>query len=580
MKKRISILHVFCLAIAVFAYIAIGMSSSQLVAFGAGINYYVSPSGDDTNNNGLSPGSAWRTIQKAVDAAQPGDTVNLADGSYLQNVRTRRNGSVGLPITIRGSRAAVVKGSGTTRMIEINHDYITLDGFSIDGFRGGSTTTRSNYSDKLIYAVGTSAGNGVTNVRIINMSIKNALGECVRFKYFAQNNEIAYNTITNCGVEDFVISPGDGVNGEGVYIGTAPEQLSGNPTSETDQSNNNHVHNNVFDTQGNECVDIKEGSSDNLVECNRCTGQKDPNSAGFDSRGNGNTFRNNEAYGNLGAGIRFGGDESSDGANNDAYGNNIRNNARGGIKFQAQPQGLICGNIMSNNTGGNSVGDFGSQYAAAVTAACPSGTILTCDGATPTPTPTPPATPTPTPTPTTLISEDFSSTSANSRFSVIKGGTWGVSSGKYRLTNPATSGTGLHNWNVSVHNTTVNGNFTMTADASVTATSNPWNDFSLVFGFVSYSDYYYVSFNEGNDGNTSGIFRVAGGTQTQLADITSGISAGTTYAIKVERVGNTVKVYRNGSLSAQATASTLTNGRVGFGSRNDSCAFDNLRVTQ
>jgi hypothetical protein len=573
MKKRIQISHVVCLAFCVGAFLAAGITAGFWnAASAAGNNYYVSPSGNDANS-GLTSGDPWRTIQKAFDTAQPGDTINLADGSYLQNVVTKRNGAVGSPITIRGSRLAVVKGNDSGRMIEINHDYITFENFSIDGFRGGSATSSSNYSDKLIYAVGTTAGNGVTNVKINNMSIKNALGECIRFKYFATNNEISNNTISNCGIQDFVLTPGSGKNGEAIYIGTAPEQLGNNPTSDRDQSNNNRVFNNTFNTQGNECVDIKEGSSNNIVECNRCTGQKDADSAGFDARGGGNIFRNNESYGNRGAGIRFGGDASSDGTLNDAYGNNIHDNQAGGIKFQTQPQDLLCGNTFSNNTGGNAVGSFGSQYASAITATCPSGTILTCGSATPTPTPTPP-------TGTTLISEDFATTAANSRFSVVRGGTWGVSGGKYLLSSPATSGTGLHNWNVAVHNTNVNGNFTMTTDASVTATSNNFNDFSLVFGYTSYTDYYYVSFNESNDGNTSGIFRISGSTQTQLADITSGISAGTTYNIKVERVGNSVKVYRNGTLAAQATVSTLGNGKVGFGSRNDSCAFDNLKVTQ
>ena len=35
----------------------------------------------------------------------------------------------------------------------------------------------------------------------------------------------------------------------------------------------------IITTQGNEGVDIKEGSCNNIVEDNYCTGQKDPDSA-------------------------------------------------------------------------------------------------------------------------------------------------------------------------------------------------------------------------------------------------------------------------------------------------------------
>ena len=195
------------------------------------------------------------------------------------------------------------------------------------------------------------------------MNIKNAGGECVRLRYFAQNNEIAYNSINRCGIVDFKFK-GGGKNGEGIYIGTAPEQLKDgkNPTSDIDESNNNLIHHNTINTQGNECVDIKEGSSGNIVEYNNCTGQKDKESAGLDSRGSKNIFRYNEVYGNLGAGVRLGGDEDNDGINNDVYENTIKNNVSGGIKFQRAPQGKICGNKMEGNTGGDAVGSEGEDF--------------------------------------------------------------------------------------------------------------------------------------------------------------------------------------------------------------------------
>jgi hypothetical protein len=61
----------------------------------------------------------------------------------------------------------------------------------------------------------------------------------------------------------------------------------------------------------------------------------------------GNTFRYNVIRDNLGAGVRFGGDTPADGANNDAYDNVIVKNAAGAIKFQATPQGMVCGNATA-----------------------------------------------------------------------------------------------------------------------------------------------------------------------------------------------------------------------------------------
>lgn len=341
--------------------ISITPSLSPTIAKGK--QWYVDVQGSDTRS-GLSSSAAFKTVQKAVDVAMPGDTINLAEGAYLQNIVTRRNGEVKSPITIQGPQGAIIKGTsgGSGRIVEVNHNYITLDGFTIDGLYGNAQS-ESGYRDKLLYVLGKQSKSGVTGLKVIHMTFKNAGGECIRLRYFAKNNEIGYSTITNCGVADFKFDAG-GKNGEGIYIGTAPEQRSDgkNPTSDPDESSSNWIHDNIFDTQGNECVDIKEGSSGNIVENNKCTGQKDTESGGLDARGSRNIFRFNEVYANVGAGVRLGGDANDDGIGNEVYENTITNNKTGGIKFQRKPQGKICGNTMSGNTGGNAVGTFASSF--------------------------------------------------------------------------------------------------------------------------------------------------------------------------------------------------------------------------
>src|SRR5262249_32114845 len=152
-------------------------------------------------------------IQKAVDLAGPGDVVNLAAGVYLQDVVSRRDGAAGAPITIKGPAGAVVKGGGGAHIFEVNHDYLTLDGFTIDGLWAAPTSIKS-YREKLLYVVGASARNGVTGLRVLHMTFKNAGGECMRLRYFAQHNEVAYSTFARCGVHDFKFKAGKR-NGEG-----------------------------------------------------------------------------------------------------------------------------------------------------------------------------------------------------------------------------------------------------------------------------------------------------------------------------------------------------------------------------
>jgi hypothetical protein len=320
--------------------------------------YFVDPA---TNRTGTgTSGDPLPSIQKALERALPGDTIRLASGRYLQDFRTVRDGRQGDPIIIEGPRTAIVSGAGEPRVAQVNHDYIELRGFTIDG-KHSDGDSEDSYRDKLIYAIGARAGDGVTGVRIIGMHLKNAGGECVRLRYQAQRNEVAHSTIQNCGVYDFVYD-GGGKNGEGLYVGTAPEQLgkNGAPDSAIDHSNNNWIHHNAFDTRGNECVDIKEGSSGNIVEHNSCTGQKDKDSAGLDARGNGNVFRHNTVYKNRGAGIRLGGDTAQDGIQNSAYANTLRDNAVGSLKILTGPQGKICGNIVAGKKT-ETTGKFGKQ---------------------------------------------------------------------------------------------------------------------------------------------------------------------------------------------------------------------------
>jgi len=149
------------------------------------ITYYVSPTGSDSSD-GSAPGTAFRTIQKAVDLAQPGDTVNLASGTYLQDVVSRRNGTANGRITITGPATAVVKGGGADRIIEINHDYITLDGFTIDGL-WGNPSAASGYRGKTLYVLGKEPRAGVNHLHITNMTILRSGGECIRLRYFATN---------------------------------------------------------------------------------------------------------------------------------------------------------------------------------------------------------------------------------------------------------------------------------------------------------------------------------------------------------------------------------------------------------
>ena len=275
------------------------------------------------------------TIQKGLEAAYAGDVLLVHNGTYRTPFTTLRAGRPDAPIRILGGGAQLI-GNEQGRLVQILHSYVTLQHFSIA------------HADQLVWV------QGATGVKLLDNVIAHAASECVRIKFFSHHNEVAGNRISGCGERDFNLVRNH-KNGEGIYIGTAPEQLYKNPVHTSDDSGNNWVHDNVITTPA-ECVDIKEGAGQNLVNRNLCLGSKDPNGAGFSSRGKATIFVDNTSTGNAGAGIRLGGDAVSDGILSVVLDNRLVGNRGYGVKVMRQPQGRICGNRVDRNSRGNTNG--------------------------------------------------------------------------------------------------------------------------------------------------------------------------------------------------------------------------------
>lgn len=310
------------------AFFAALIASGQVVFASAAPNGSLHVSEDVPDGGDGSPERPFSTVNEALKVAQPGQVVLVGPGTYSGAVKTVRSGSEASPIVIRGDNARLVS-NGRGRLVNINHSHITLEGFDI------------SKADKGIWV------QNARGVKILNNTLHDLGGECIRLKYFASSNEIAGNQIGPCGLVNFNLSTGK-KNGEGVYIGTAPEQLHMNPTSVPDQSNYNLVHDNRMNVSA-ECVDIKEAAASNVVDDNVCAGGRDPDGAGFGSRGSGNIFRANRASGGAGAGIRQGGDQPTDGIGNVVESNTLVDNAGYGVKVMRLPQASICGNTVTGN---------------------------------------------------------------------------------------------------------------------------------------------------------------------------------------------------------------------------------------
>ncbi|MGH3586555.1 MAG: DUF1565 domain-containing protein [Pseudonocardia sp.] len=336
---------------------------------------YVSPTGNDSGDG--SQAAPLRTIQAALDEAEAGTVINLAPGEYREQLTTMRDGTPEAPITIRGPEngkdpsgrnQAVLFGTG--RIVNIDHNHYTLEGFTIDGqerlpaaqlpadlgaveaFKSG---VQSQLEDsKLIYIGSSDTTRDVTGITIRNMFLTEAGTECVRMRNNAHDNTIIDSVIQYCGLVGSTDEDDDDDrfpyhNGEGVYIGTSPNSDS-QPMADNDTSSNNVVSGNVIRTFGSECLDVKENAHDNVFENNECSGNTEPrdfNGSNIELRGHGNIVRGNVIADSAGWNVKIQADDEDD---YDNSGNSLQDNTLSGSAAEAvhigtdAPQGPMCGN--------------------------------------------------------------------------------------------------------------------------------------------------------------------------------------------------------------------------------------------
>lgn len=335
---------------------------------------YVSPAGDD-KHDGKTAKTAFRTIQHGLDVAKPGTSIDLSPGIYHETLTTRINGSEAAPIVVRGGDNAKSKDRryktilyGSGRIVNIDHSYYRFEGFAIDGqeaLAGKAYPTdpskvtafkdenRSIIKDsKLIYIGSDDATRYLTGIKIMNMYLRGAGGECIRLRNGAHHNEISDSVIEYCGMfgKDRGSDSFRYHNGEAIYIGTSPKSTT-QPMYANDTSNNNIARRNIINTYGSECFNVKENANRNVFAGNECRYNLEPaefSGSNVELRGDNNVVEGNLITESFGVNVKL----KSDAADYDKGGNIIRNNtlshAQKGNISNDHKAAVICGNKLDS----------------------------------------------------------------------------------------------------------------------------------------------------------------------------------------------------------------------------------------
>lgn len=288
-------------------------------------------------------------LTSALSDAEPGDTIEMANGTYSGHFTADTNGTSSKPITLTGSAKAVINGGSTSSgyAFHLQANYWKLSGFTITNSQKGVMADGANH-----------------NV-LDDLTVNHVGDEAVHFRCSSSDNVIQNSTITDTGNRE----PG---YGEGIYFGQANSNWD--TCGGSDPSNRNKALNNkVGPDVRAEGIDIKEGTTGGEVRDNTFdgTGMAGENSADswVDVKGNDYEIVGNEGSDSLLDGFQTHIPLSGWGEDN-VFAKNTADVGASGYGFKIQKDGSsAAGNVVCTN---NTVTNADSGVAnITLTSSCP-----------------------------------------------------------------------------------------------------------------------------------------------------------------------------------------------------------------
>ncbi len=189
-------------------------------------------------------------LMTALSGAHPGETIVLAAGVYTGNFTASHSGTSSAPITLCGSRAAVLEGESIKEGYTFYLDHASwwrVEGFTVQGGQKGVVADGADH-DLLdgLYVHGTG-------------------DEAIHLRSASSDDTVSRSVVRDTGLLTQFF-------GEGLYVGSAHKNWCRYSGCQPDRSDDDVlIDNNISDTTA-ENIDIKEGTTGGKIIGNQFDG--------------------------------------------------------------------------------------------------------------------------------------------------------------------------------------------------------------------------------------------------------------------------------------------------------------------
>ena len=189
-------------------------------------------------------------LQSALAHPRPGEEILLAPGTYSGSFTISQSGTQTAPLTLCGSRSAVLDGGDTPNgyTLHLNHaSWWRIEGFTVEGGQKGVWPTAR------------------TTISSTGCTVHSVGDEGIHLRAFSSND-----IVRNCLVRD--TGQEESFYGEGIYVGSAHKNWCRYSYCQPDASNGDLIEGNNIAGTTAENIDIKEGTTGGQIVGNTLSG--------------------------------------------------------------------------------------------------------------------------------------------------------------------------------------------------------------------------------------------------------------------------------------------------------------------